>query len=66
MAFLAFAMALLHGVMAGTDASSPFMAWLYLFTGGTVLFATFYRIFTAGATRKPVAVVRRSPRKTVV
>ncbi len=64
--FLAFALALLHGVMAGTDASSPFMAWLYLFTGGTVLFATFYRIFAVKSTRKTAAVAHRSPRKTVV
>lgn len=64
--FLAFAMALIHGVMAGTDAGSPFMSWLYLFTGGTVLFATFYRIFAGKSARKTVAVSHRSPRKTVV
>ena len=44
--FLAYALALGHGIMAGTDSDTVVMQFIYLLTGSTVLFLTYYRLFT--------------------
>jgi predicted ferric reductase len=44
--FLVFAGALIHGVTSGSDSSSLWMSILYWVTGASVLFLTFYRIFS--------------------
>ncbi len=44
LSFALFIMALLHGVGSGTDSATPFALIFYWLTGGTVLFATVYRV----------------------
>ena len=51
-----FALALVHGVAAGTDVQQPWMWWTYLVTGGAVLFLLLVRGLTHGV--RPV----RAPR----
>lgn len=46
-AYLAFILALVHGLMAGTDAGQPVVRWMYVLTGQTLLLATFHRIVMA-------------------
>jgi DMSO/TMAO reductase YedYZ heme-binding membrane subunit len=43
----AFALSLLHGILAGADASRPWMWWTYVATGLTVLFLIVVRALTA-------------------
>ena len=45
-AYLAFVLALVHGLMAGSDSGSPVIKLMYLFSGATVLFFTYYRLLT--------------------
>jgi predicted ferric reductase len=71
--YLAFVLALVHGLMAGTDSSQPAVYWMYVATGATLLFATLYRVLTvtgsrstparqttAGSARMHVAATRRT------
>lgn len=51
--YLAFGLALVHGLLAGTDTTQPAVYWMYIATGATLLFATIYRILTAHGSRKP-------------
>jgi len=44
----AFILAMVHGIFAGTDAVQPWMWWIYLLTGGIVLFLVIVRGLTAG------------------
>ena len=44
--FAAYGLALVHGLMAGTDSGLTEMKLLYLSTGFTILFLTYYRLFT--------------------
>jgi predicted ferric reductase len=44
--FVAYGLALVHGLMAGSDSPLPAMKLMYLGTGFTVLFLTYYRLFT--------------------
>lgn len=44
----AFALALLHGVLAGTDTGRPWMFWLYAGTGLLVVFLVLVRSLTVG------------------
>jgi hypothetical protein len=41
-----FALALVHGLMAGTDSALPLMRGLYIATGASLLFVTLVRIFS--------------------
>ncbi len=50
--FAAFAMVTAHGVMAGTDSSSPRMLALFWGSGLLVLFLTFYRILAGKETAR--------------
>lgn len=43
----AFAMSFLHGFLAGTDSSRPWMWWLYVGTGVTAVFLLVFRALTA-------------------
>jgi DMSO/TMAO reductase YedYZ heme-binding membrane subunit len=56
--FAAYGLALVHGLMAGTDSGLSGMKLLYLGTGFTVLFLTYYRLFTLKVKEKKPA--RRS------
>ena len=57
-AYLAFLLALVHGIMAGSDSASPAMRALYLLTGGTSVFLLLYGLL-AYAPRPPRASVPR-------
>ena len=41
-----FALALAHGLMAGTDSTLPLVRWMYFATGASLLFVTLVRIFS--------------------
>lgn len=41
--YAVFLLALLHGVLSGTDSAQPAAQWLYWTTGGSVLFLSLYR-----------------------
>lgn len=43
-----FALALAHGLMAGTDSTLPLVRWMYIATGASLLFVTLVRIFSLG------------------
>jgi DMSO/TMAO reductase YedYZ heme-binding membrane subunit len=44
--YLAFTLALVHGLMAGTDSRLPAMQILYYGTGLSIIFFTSYRVLT--------------------
>jgi methionine sulfoxide reductase heme-binding subunit len=44
----AFTLAMLHGIYAGTDTIRPWMWWMYVATGGIVLFLLIVRALTFG------------------
>ncbi|MFD2614242.1 ferric reductase [Paenibacillus gansuensis] len=48
LAFPAFAMALVHGIMLGTDTKLGWVRDMYLLTGGAVAVLTVFRIWLAG------------------
>lgn len=54
--YAAFALALLHGLLSGTDSPEPWAQALYWLAGTTALFLTAYRLFTTKPrTTKPIA-----------
>jgi predicted ferric reductase len=63
----AFALALVHGFMTGTDARRPAMFWMYLATAAALLFLLLVRAFTVGLrpqrAKLPEGVVRRVPER---
>lgn len=50
--FIAYALALVHGLMAGTDSSLLMMKLMYLGTGASVLFLVFFRLLTLKVRKK--------------
>ncbi len=46
LAFATYGLALVHGLMAGSDSSLTALKLMYLGSGATVLFLTYYRLFT--------------------
>jgi predicted ferric reductase len=44
----AFVLSLAHGVFSGTDSTRPWMWWMYVVTGSTVVFLVVLRGLTAG------------------
>jgi predicted ferric reductase len=50
--FLAYAMILLHGITAGTDADTLPVQAMYVGTGAVIVFLIYYRLFTVGRKRK--------------
>ncbi len=61
----AFALALVHGLMTGTDTQRPALYWMYVATAAILLFLLLVRGFTAGErpqrAKLPEGVVRRTP-----
>jgi predicted ferric reductase len=55
--FLAFAFTTAHGIMSGTDTSTPWAWWVYVVATTVVVFLTVYRIAESVLTRRE----RRSP-----
>jgi predicted ferric reductase len=47
LSYLMFLGVTLHGVLLGTDSSTPVMQFVYLLAGGSVLFLTLFRVLTA-------------------
>jgi hypothetical protein len=70
LAIPAFALALVHGLMAGSDTRRPMMWWMYVGTACVVLFLLFVRAFTAGEKPKrkplPEGVSRKAPSAAAV
>ena len=69
-----FSLALIHGVFAGTDTLRPWMWWIYMATGGTVLFLVLVRGLTVGfrperaprpANARPRATTAAGPTRAV-
>ncbi|MBL8096506.1 MAG: ferric reductase-like transmembrane domain-containing protein [Anaerolineales bacterium] len=50
LSFGVFALALLHGIMAGTDTAAPAVAFMYWASGGSVVFLTLQRVLVTGGT----------------
>jgi sulfoxide reductase heme-binding subunit YedZ len=44
----AFGMSMVHGAFAGTDTARPWMWWIYIATGGVIVFLVLTRGLTAG------------------
>lgn len=55
LSFAAFALALAHGVLGGTDTSTPWAQAIYWIAGGSVLFLTIYRALSARVVPAPRA-----------
>jgi len=51
--FVAYGLTLTHGLLAGTDSGLPIMKLMYLGTGFSVLFLTYYRLFTFRTATSP-------------
>lgn len=56
----AFALALVHGLLAGSDSTSPWLFWVYVATGGIVFFLVVLRGFTVGLRRERAAAPARA------
>jgi DMSO/TMAO reductase YedYZ heme-binding membrane subunit len=59
--YLAFILAMMHGVMAGTDASQPVVQWMYVLTGQTLLLVTLHRVLMA---RSGAEKAERAPKSS--
>ena len=57
-AFANFMLALIHGLGSGTDASAPWVQWVYWFFGGSILFLTVYRVIASVIPQSPPAPAR--------
>jgi predicted ferric reductase len=57
--FATYAMALLHGITAGTDTGTSGMSLLYWVSGGMLLMLVFYRILTAMEKRRLKALAQQ-------
>ena len=57
--FATYAMALLHGIAAGTDAGTLGMSLVYWISGGVLLALVFYRILTAMEKRRHKALAQQ-------
>jgi sulfoxide reductase heme-binding subunit YedZ len=67
MAVPAFTLALLHGVLAGTDTERPWMFAIYAATGLIVVFLTLVRAFTYGyRPPRPAPAVRSRPTEPAI
>ncbi len=51
--FLAFSLALVHGLVSGTDSQTVWAGMLYWFAGGSLLLLLFYRIMVTVGNKKP-------------
>jgi predicted ferric reductase len=49
--FAIFILVLAHGLLSGTDSTTPWAQAIYWFTGGSVLFLTIYRVLAARIAR---------------
>jgi DMSO/TMAO reductase YedYZ heme-binding membrane subunit len=58
----AFLLSMVHGVFAGTDTVHPWMWWIYVATGGLVMFLLIVRGLTAGL--RPVRAAHPAARQT--
>jgi predicted ferric reductase len=56
LSFAAFGLSLVHGIASGTDSSNPWVFWMYVLSGLSVLAMTIYRIQVAGAPKNPTAI----------
>lgn len=65
----AFTLALVHGLMTGTDTRRPAMFWMYVATAAVLLFLLVVRALTVGErpqrAKLPDGVVRRTPASAI-
>jgi methionine sulfoxide reductase heme-binding subunit len=65
----AFTLALVHGLMTGTDTRRPAMFWMYVATAAVLLFLLVVRALTVGErpqrAKLPEGVVRRTPASAI-
>jgi len=54
LSYLTFALALIHGLMSGTDSQNLWVSALYWFAGGSLLVLLFYRILVTIETKKNI------------
>lgn len=59
LSFLMFAMALVHGIMSGTDTTNLWVRAMYWSSGAAVLWATVYRILSTRIAASPRPAVKR-------
>jgi len=52
--YLVFMGVMVHGIMSGSDTSSPWMSAIYWVSGASIIFLTFYRVFAQLEARKAV------------
>lgn len=64
--YLAFLLALLHGLMAGTDSDTLAMRTLYLVTGSIALFLVYYRVLSYTPRKTHGRQVRSKEEKTQI
>ena len=55
LSYLAFVLVLIHGLMAGSDSQFILIKGMYLLTGLSILFLTYYRLFTLRFKQKRTA-----------
>lgn len=55
LSFAVFALALAHGLFSGTDSSAPWVVWMYLGSGLSVLGLTIYRVVVSRRAATPKA-----------
>ena len=49
LSFAVFGLSLIHGLMSGTDSSTPWVQGMYLASGASLLFLTVYRVLVTAA-----------------
>jgi len=64
--YLAVGLAIVHGLMIGSDSQSPLVKDMYILTGAVLVFATCYRVLTVQKRGKPTkSAIVTAPRKSL-
>jgi len=56
--FIMFVMVCVHGLLSGTDASTPWAQWLYWISAGSVLFLLVYRVLATSKVLSRISALR--------
>jgi hypothetical protein len=63
LSFATFGLALLHGVMSGSDTGTPWAQAIYWLSGGSLLFLTVYRVLMSVVKRAPAEAASPGARR---
>lgn len=63
LSFATFGLALLHGVMSGSDTGTPWAQAIYWLSGGSLLFLTIYRVLASVVKRAPAEAAPAGARR---